>query len=421
MSRLPILLCTLGGIAAAPHAVCGDRDAQLSAQVGRLVRQLDDDRLAQRIAAERELIELGPAILGLLPDAASRLSANQKDRLRTVRSKLELASARETAESSIVTLAGEMSLSDALAAIQRQTGNRIGGNHQRGDVTAAFDKTPFWEALDQLLDQAQLDLIADYQQGGLAVAARPSGQRNRRGAASYSGLFRFEPLRVTALRNLRTPQVNNLQVALRVSWEPRASVIALKLPTGEIRATDDRGASLAVEGRHALLGAEVDGLNTIDLTLPLRLPDREAKQIAELRGQIEATVLGRKQTFEFTRLEETPDAEQSQAGVTLVFEQIRKSQKLYEVRIRVRFKNAADSLASHRDWISRNKAYMIDPSGRPVQPEAEESFLRSDDQIGLAYWFDLKNGPGGCRFVYQTPGAVVRKTFSFQFQDIDLP
>lgn len=112
MSRLPILLCTLGGIAAAPHAVCGDRDAQLSAQVGRLVRQLDDDRLAQRIAAERELIELGPAILGLLPDAASRLSANQKDRLRTVRSKLELASARETAESSIVTLAGEMSLSD---------------------------------------------------------------------------------------------------------------------------------------------------------------------------------------------------------------------------------------------------------------------------------------------------------------------
>jgi hypothetical protein len=140
-----------------------------------------------------------------------------------------------------------------------------------------------------------------------------------------------------------------------------------------------------------------------------------------LRGRIEATVLGRNEKFTFDRLSETEDEEQSSAAATVTFQQLRRNQQLYEVRMRVRFDDAADSLASHRDWISRNKAYIVDAAGKPIQPAAEESFLQGEDQVGRAYFFDLEKGTEGCRFVYETPGAVVRKSFQFEFKDIDLP
>lgn len=422
MSRLLFVLCTFLFVVAERPTAGDDQAAELSAQVNRLVRQLDSDRLALREAAERELIQLGPAILDLLPTDSQRMSADQKTRLQRVCNKLQVTMAEETTKPSLVTLAGEMSFAAALTAIEQQTGNRIGGIRDRQiDVKVAFEETPFWPALDQLLDQAELDLQADHGQGGLALSARPPEQRDRSGAARYDGVFRFEPLQITGLRNLRTPEVNGLQVALRVTWEPRASVVSLKLPAGELHATDDREESLAAEGRLPTLVAEVDGQNTIDLNLRLRLPSRDAKRIAVLRGKIEATVLGRNQKFEFARLDETKDAEQSQAGATVVFEQIRKNQQLYEVRMRVRFDDAADSLESHRDWISRNKAYIIDGSGKPIQPAAEESFLRADNQVGRAYLFNLEDGPVGCRFIYETPGVVVRKTFAFEFENVDLP
>jgi hypothetical protein len=419
MPRLLITLCGLCLFGAANLAVADD-SAELAARVKRLVRQLDDG-LAKRVAAEEELLSLGPKILDLLPADSSRLSNQQKSTLRKVRSKLQVAAAQATTTASMITLEGEMTFADALAAIERQTGNKIGGFRER-DVTVkvAFDKAPFWQAFDELLDQAKLDLTARDEMG-LAISARPAEQRPRVGAASYDGVFRFEPLQINAVRSLRTPDVNRLQLTLQISWEPRASVISLRLPGSEIEATDDKGESLTVEGRRSSLGAEVDGLNMIDLTLPLRLPGRDVKQIKTLRGQIEATVLGRNQKFTFDRLSETKDEEQSSAGATVTFQQMRKNQQLYEVRMRVRFDDAADSLASHRDWISRNKAYIVDAAGKPIQPAAEESFLQGEDQVGRAYFFDLEKGTEGCRFVYETPGAVVRKSFQFEFKDIDLP
>lgn len=417
--RLLLVFCLFIPLIVTNWAAGGDA-SELGRQVNRLVRQLDEG-LARRNAAKSELLSLGPRILDLLPADSSRLSSQQRSTLADIRSKLQVAAAEATTKASLVTLNGEMTLAEAFSAIERQTGNRISGAPVRGEtVRLALERVPFWQALDQLLDQAKLEVVRG-NEPGLEVAARPAEQQPRVGSASYDGVFRFEILQVTAVRSLRTPYVNALRVSLGIAWEPRAAVISLGIPAAKVAAVDDLGNSLVDGERRATLAAEVDGLTMVDLTLPFRLPTREAKQIKSLTGQLDATVLGRNQEFTFSRLSETKEEKQSKAGATVTFEALRKNQELYEVRMRVRYEDAGDSLASHRDWISRNKAYIVDSKGNAVLPAAEESFLRADNQVGRAYLFDLENGPDGCRFVYETPGAVVRKSFQFQFEDIDLP
>ena len=59
--------------------------ADVASSVKRLIRQLDDDELAKREAAEKELIALGTAALKHLPLPTAKLSAGAKVSLERVR------------------------------------------------------------------------------------------------------------------------------------------------------------------------------------------------------------------------------------------------------------------------------------------------------------------------------------------------
>src|SRR5690606_11650933 len=131
-----------------------EADATRSAEVRRLVRQLDAAEWATRNRAEQQLIDLGPSGLALLPDA-DEASAERTPRLTKIANQLENKAAAESAKGSKVTLKGQMALGDALAAIEKQTGNKL-TDERRFDqsvieVDTAFDDVPFWEAVDKLL------------------------------------------------------------------------------------------------------------------------------------------------------------------------------------------------------------------------------------------------------------------------------
>src|SRR5690606_8466669 len=85
---------------------------ELATQVQRLVRQLDDEQLARREAAEKGLVELGPKALSLLPPNSPRLTAETRERLGRARRQLEIALAESAAEPTRVTLSGSMKLSE---------------------------------------------------------------------------------------------------------------------------------------------------------------------------------------------------------------------------------------------------------------------------------------------------------------------
>jgi hypothetical protein len=400
--------------------------ATLQTRVNRLVRQLDSNSLAERVAAEQALVELGPRALELLPAVTPRTSAEVKDRLGRVRTVLEKRAAEQAAEASVVTLEGEMTLAAALAALEKQTGNRVTGlrsDNEATQVKVDFKDAPFWQALDSLLDQANLTINTF---GGtpnaLTVMAAPEGQRPRSEGAAYQGVFRFDPLRIEAVRNLRNPDVQQMRLTLEVSWEPRVTPLSLEQPLDALTATSTEGNRLAIDNSRGSLTASTNAdIASVELEIPFELPGRDVKEIASLQGSVSALIPGLTETYVFDNLQ-ARGVENRKAGVTVVFDQMRKNQDLYEVRIRVRLDQANDALASHlAAWIFSNEAHLQDAAGKQIESVGREGYLQAANEAGVVYRFDLEEAPTGYKFVYKTPAAIVKTPVEYELKNIPLP
>lgn len=305
MNKLMCSVCLVLQVTAQVTASDNRSTADIKDEVHRLVRQLDDNERSQREAAEKSLVELGVEALNLLPPITPRTPAEVKERLGRVRKTLETTIAESIAQPSLVTLAGEMSLTEALQAMEQQTGNRVTGYERRsGKVKVAFDKTPYWQALDEVLDQTNLN-INEFggEASSLVLTARPEGQASRTETGVYSGVFRLEALRLESRRDLRNPTVNGMRLSLGVTWEPRVAPIGLRQQLSEITVVDDRGEAISVAGNQGALNASAElGMSAIEFGIPLPLVSREAKRIALLKGRFTALIPGRVESFEFADL-----------------------------------------------------------------------------------------------------------------------
>ncbi len=96
----------------------------------KVLRQLESDKAAERDAAEKRLIEIGPAVVAFLPEVTSSTSGEMKIRLERIRKELQTSKIETFFEATLVTLSGKMPLSEALAAIAKQTGNAISRNRR---------------------------------------------------------------------------------------------------------------------------------------------------------------------------------------------------------------------------------------------------------------------------------------------------
>ncbi|MCA9122032.1 MAG: hypothetical protein H6822_12160 [Planctomycetaceae bacterium] len=399
-------------------------EAGLKAEVNRLVLQLDSNQRSEREAAEEALIKLGPEVLNLLPLITPRTPAEVKERLGRVRKTLETATAESIAQPSHVTLEGEMSLGSALQAMYEQTGNQVTGYQRRGgDVKVAFNKTPYWRALDEVLDQAKLN-INEFggEASAIVLTTRPDGESPRVNAGVYSGVFRLEALRVESRRDLRNPAVNGMRLSVSVAWEPRVMPIALRQQLSEITVLDDRGEELSITGSQGALNASAElGMSAVEFGIPLELASRESKRIGSLKGRFTALVPGRVESFEFANVATARDVEQERAGVVVTFERLRKNVDLYEARMALRFDDAANALESHRGWVYRNEAYLTDKNGRRLDNVGLQATRQGTSEVGIAYLFDLPDGPEGCTFVYKTPALILQLPVEYELKDIELP
>ena len=424
MNKLMCSVCLVLQVTAQVTASDNRSTADIKDEVHRLVRQLDDNERSQREAAEKSLVELGVEALNLLPPITPRTPAEVKERLGRVRKTLETAIAESIAQPSLVTLAGEMSLTEALQAMEQQTGNRVTGYERRsGKVKVAFDKTPYWQALDEVLDQANLN-INEFggEASSLVLTARPEGQASRTETGVYSGVFRLEALRLESRRDLRNPTVNGMRLSLGVTWEPRVAPIGLRQQLSEITVVDDRGEAISVAGNQGALNASAElGMSAIEFGIPLPLVSREAKRIALLKGRFTALIPGRVESFEFADLGTARDVEQARAGVVVTFERLRQNVDLYELRMALRFDDAANALESHRGWVYQNEAYLTDKDGKKLENVGFQATRQETNEVGVAYLFDLPDGPEGCKFVYKTPALVLQLPVEYELKDIELP
>ena len=129
---------------------------------------------------------------------------------------------------------------------------------------------------------------------------------------------------------------------------------------------------------------------------------------------------GRVETFTFDDLG-AKDVEKRIAGVTVTLEGVRKNNQLQEVRIRVKFDSAGAALASHRNWIFNNEAYLVDSKGEKVEYETLETTHQAPNEVGVAYLFFLEKPVTNYKFVYKTAGVIVATEFEYELKDIKLP
>jgi hypothetical protein len=414
-------------------------ETELAQQISRLVQQLDDDRAAQRDAAESKLLELAGTtadeidrFLELLPEENDQMPLGVRDRLTSIRELVEDRVAKAAVISTKITLsANKMPLAEVFAAIEKQTGNRLADNRQgdspdaaamSGNVTIELTDEPFWPAVDQILDQLGLSV---YNYGGmdaLSLVSRPEYEGKRYGTAVYSGPLRFEVLELQSQRNLRQPDRKSLKVQLEVAWEPRLRPIALSQPVDDVSATTDKGATLSVSQPDAVMDVEVpDGTQAAEIILPFELPARDATKLASLKGRLRALVPGRQVKFEFSDLARAAGKTQRRGGVQVTLDDVRKNNAIWEVHMRMALDEANSALESHRGWVFQNKSYLVGADGEPIENVGLETTRQSRNEVGVAYLFDLPSGINGLTWVYETPAAIVELPVEYEIKDIELP
>ena len=396
----------------------------LANRVRQLVRQLDARELAQREAAEKALVELGPPVLEVLPPVTPQMPAEVKQRLERIVGTVQKIQAEQGTQASTVTLNGSYTLQEVFEELERQTGNKIVGYENRSaQLELALENVSYWEALDKVLDEAGLTINRfGGTRNALTVAAAPEEAAPRKEGTTYNGIFRFQATRIEAVRDLINPRIQGMRVTLSISWEPRITPILLTQPVEQITAVLATGEPLPLDSRPTQLSAAVESsISAAEIDLPFPLPPREAEQIATLQGTITALVPSRLETFEFDQLQSIDQTQQTKAGVTVILEEIRKNLALHEVRVRVRFDDPANALESHRGWIYNNEAYMIGPSGERIENAGFQATRQESNEVGVAYLFAVDEGLDQYKFVYKTPALIVQMPVSYELKNIALP
>ena len=424
------LLLFVPALAASSHSLAADAEDELSATVKREVRRLADRELVEREAAEKKLIELGPAALELLPPLVERMPEEMKMRLGRVRSELEKAYTKSAIEPTQLTLpAQEIELQQWMEAVAKQTGNRLVDNRLDFGQAAQPVKfkldwrgLAFWPAIDAALDQADLTLYPYREDQQLGIVARPPGRLPRAERAIYAGPFRIEPQSVVAERDLRGRDLGRLTINLELSWEPRLSPIAISMPLDSFKIIDDQNREIASAGPG--ISPEIGVSNhtkAIELSIPWSLPERSAKQISKLQGKLLALVPGRTEEFRFDDLAQANMIVQRRGGVVVTLDAVRQNNALWQAFVRVRFDEAGGALESYRGWYYQNECYLLDAKGNRIDYAAFDRTRETENEFGMAYLFDAPDGLKGLTLVCGTPTIIMNVPVEFELNELPLP
>jgi hypothetical protein len=409
----------------------------LATKVGGLVKQLDAARLADRDAAEKALVALGPEALDVLPRGEAKLSAEVKQRLTRVRRQLEVAFSKTAAKASLITMAeGEYRLSQVLAELAKQSGNPLVDGRSKtaaGSVPAdpairvRFQKTPFWQALDTALDAAVVSLdVRDAHAEvplQLVVVDRSKSDRPRSNSAVYRGPLRFAVVDTDVKRGTDGAE-DLLRIVLETAWEPRLKPIAFKLAARDVAVVDDQRRTLRAVSEDAQWAtSSVGGQGAMRLTLPFVLPT-DAKSVS-LKGTVSALLAGANVAFRFDGLGKSPAAvgvaTQKMGDATVRLESFRRVSNRWIARTRVIYDNPLEAVQSHYDWLYASRASLAEEKSRrePVDVDA----TAAEDGVLGTYLFNTKDSdkPGEISLVYTTPAVILTAPFEFEFGGIEVP
>jgi hypothetical protein len=398
-------------------------DEDLARQARRLVRQLDAAEIATRDQAFAELVKLGPGVLEHLPKASDNPPAAVRDAVVRLRREFDRQAADRAMRASSVTLQGKrLPLSKVVEEIEKQTGNKLVLEAPpETTVDVDWKNMAFWGAISSIAGQANLSIYS-FAQDGMRLRPALPNQRPHSEGEHHAGPFRFQATGLRLERDLRLKDEALLHVGLEISWEPRLRPITLRQKLDAVQARDEQGKLIAVAGQGERSALVHLGTSAVELELPLKAPPRSVQSIATLHGTVEVLIPGKLEAFEFSGLENAKKIEQQRHNATVILDSVRKVNEVWEVRVRVKYSETFNAFDSHLvSWLLNNEAYLLDDKGERIENGGFETTNRTEDEIGVAYFFEVEQGLAEHKFVYQTPSTIYQLPVQYELEVLDLP
>ncbi|MFM8286421.1 MAG: hypothetical protein ACKOGA_06805, partial [Planctomycetaceae bacterium] len=393
-----------------------------------LLKQLESPRRQVRDEAERELLELGPAVLPLLPDRRDLATESVRGVVARVKPLLEERAARGATRASKLEMKGQRTLREWCAEVLRQTGNRVVCDtlSQADQDRLLGVESPlegdFWPVWEAFWQKSEWSWRLDPEAAALRIERRPDPAPPAETlAVTWSGVHRLVLERVQWKERPSAPPL--VRVKVRVTAEPRVRHLLWQFRDGA-----QRGEIVQPNGDVVLLRPfspesqrELPpGGGEAEMQFDFEGPEQRPGQRLKLSLELVALAAPVEVPLRFGELGELVNALESRprrqraGGVDVSLERVSLAEEGSEagtavVRVAVRYNQAGTIFESYRNWILHNEAWLERGPGDSVRREAaSEPTFEPDGRVGMAYRFLGVNSPEDLRtFVYNAPALMI--------------
>lgn len=341
-------------------------------------------------------------------------------------------------EAKTVTLASQrLPLSQALAELVKQTGIRVEDARGPSEETIpiAWNKTPFWQALDALAESGKARVTLYPTSGRIVLDKR--GPNYRLPPTCYDGRFRLTVQKVTASRDLEIDDDNERRgathLALTIAWDPDLFPLYLETRPRGLRWTDDRNNSATLPEEGSSL-APVDGLIALGIDLHLPHFPRSVMYLRSLEGKLSAVVPSKMLTFTFDRLDrlahakaDDPERQLRQENVVCRILDVQLLRDRWTVRAALDYPPGMKQLDSNQSWVVNNEMTLESLDGKKHVASTNYVLKSATSRRAvLSYHFRDRavvgrGKPEAWRVRYRTPANLIEVPIKFAFRDIPLP
>lgn len=437
---LCLLLCPVGSVRAqAKDETAADKLTQTEVEnrtqiqiqqsaIQRLVVQLQSETLAERNAAQRQLIKFGPQALPLLPADRDVSDSATRSSLALIRQSLWQQKAATSVTESRVELSGEMTVGEFLKTVEQQSGNsivkKLGANLLEKPLNITAQECTFWESLSELEGQTSVRVSIAGQPKSLSlvdsqVAARP---------VQLAGPFRIELTSIGVRDVIGEDDLQLLRLRFLLMTEPRLRPLFLTRTGKSLSVTADDGRTVSpyspaanVElslGHH---GMQVEFHSDF-------VVDRDSMpQSVDINGAWRMQLAGGQEPFEFALAASSAGARRTKAGVTVGLEQLVQTADhigpLVNVVVSVSYHESGKAFESHRNWLGKNDIYLtgdgIDGADL-IRPDTMQIELQVDGSAYVRYQFRPKKSRP-TRIVFSAPTLITEVVVPVRFDNQSLP
>lgn len=390
-----------------------------------LIERLDSNRASERAAAAKELQALGPGVLPHLPPPDRLDTPAARESVIQLRNTLERQLAVQSSQPTTVILNRTADRAALAAEIVQQTGNRlqIAPAIARVPRTVEWQRHPFWNAVDDLLDPFTERVAWNPQLGGFQLEPRSAGVLPQ---VAHAGVFRVESS-TGALKSVDGVSANVLRVSTTWQAEPRLRPLFLR-----IKAADWQGSL----GDHSVKpwnpAAEYElpfADATRQLTWPLDLvwPRESDEKSWSLRGQATVHLAAVTETITFDAVALRPNVQRRRGGVAVRIRAVEftpgvENRLNARIRINVNYDAGGPAFESHRTWVFYQEAYFMTRHGERIAFTDYEATQEADGAVGVEYRFqNLAGDAADYRFAYAAPTMFLDVPLEITFRDLPVP